>query len=229
MSKAQGHSARPSVTVLYEDDYCVVFDKPAKRLVIPAPDKKERTLVDMVNEQFAATDDRYRLHPCHRLDRDTSGVILFAKGKKNQQILMELFQKHSIQKKYIVFAQGRLKKSKGTIRSNIRDLEQKKFHKRAEAKFAITQYKVLKITKHFTVVEAVPVTGRTNQIRIHFTQLGHPLVGERKYAFGRDATIKFNRAALHASVLEWAQPDSGKRVRVEAPLPEDLERLLVKG
>src|SRR6266487_3633105 len=94
------------IEVLYEDDCYVVFEKPAGLLVIPTPQKERYTLVDIVNGQYSRFAKQWGLHPCHRLDRDTSGAIIFAKGKHNQQLLMQLFKRRAVHKKYIAFVQG---------------------------------------------------------------------------------------------------------------------------
>lgn len=213
------------IEILYEDEYFVAFNKPAKLLVIPTPKKETRTLVNIVNKQYTAI-NAFRLYPCHRLDRDTSGVILFAKGKRNQQIMMQGFKKASVKKKYVAFIQGHLKKNNGEIRSYIKDFEQRKYNKHSPPRLAITQYNVIQVQKKYSVVEVSPITGRTNQIRIHFSEIGHPLVGERKYAFGKDYDLKFRRTALHAKELEWVHPIMKKRIQIVAPLPEDMRNFM---
>lgn len=210
------------VAVLYADENFVVFDKPAGILVIPAPGDARRTMVDIVNQQYGLSQEG-KLHPCHRLDRETSGAIIFAKGKRSQQLMMELFHRRAVTKRYIAFIQGNLPHRQGELRSRIRDLEQKKFQRGAAAKLSLTRYRVIEQRKAFSIVEVMPVTGRTNQIRIQFGEIGHPLVGERKYAFARDYPLRFRRVALHASALEWTHPVSHKKISVTCPLPKDME------
>lgn len=211
------------VPVLYEDAACVVFDKPSGLLTIPTDKNEEHTLVTLVNTQQDAGGS---LHPAHRLDRDTSGVILFAKGKANQQTLMQAFKEKRVHKQYIAFAHGHVKPVEGKIRIPIKDLYQRKFQRHAPAQSALTHYKVREYHKDFTVVDVMPVTGRTNQIRIHFAKIGHPLVGEDKYAFRKDFVLRFRRTALHAARLEWPHPLTGKMVAVQSPLPQDMEKFL---
>ena len=190
-----------------------------------------------------------RLHPCHRLDRDTSGVILFAKGKKNQKIMMEAFRQKKVRKIYIAFVHGRLKNRSGEIKSRIRDFDPSRFRRwlpppykslrdstgpalyqngTGQAPWAVTRYRVIETKKDFSILEVTPVTGRTNQIRIHFSQLGHPLVGERKYAFGKDYALKFRRTALHALSLSFIHPVFKKEIRIHSPLPEDMEQFRLR-
>ncbi len=211
--------------ILYEDDRYIAFDKPAGLLVIPSPKMEKNTLMDIVNRQSAADKKEGRFHPCHRLDRDTSGVILFAKGKNNQQTMMDAFKRHKTQKIYIAFVHGRLKDRAGEIKSFIKDFDQRRFNRRSSPKMSITRYKVLEAKKDFSVLEVSPLTGRTNQIRIQFSEIGHPLLGERKYAFGKDFVLKFRRTALHARSLKWFDPVLKKEIKVESPLPEDMKQL----
>ena len=216
-----------SAKILFEDSACIVFDKPAGWLVIPTPKGEKHTLTAVVNATVAKDQD-WQLHPCHRLDRETSGAILYAKGKKNQQLLMDLFVKQTIEKVYVAFVQGTLKFSCGEIKTPIKDFSEHRFNKNSRAKWALTRYKVAARKKDFTVVDVFPVTGRTNQIRIHFSDIGHPLVGERVYAFGRDFALKFRRVALHARSLKWHQLNSGKDIFVQSPLAEDMEQFCSK-
>jgi len=211
-----------TIRVLYEDDHLVVFDKPSGMLVIPSPRKEKNTLFDVVNANLTSN----KLHPCHRLDRDTSGVIIFAKGKQNQQLMMQEFQSSLVEKRYIAFVRGHLNRPQGEIRIPIKDFHQQKFQRHLRPKPALTRYRVLQAKKKFSVVEVVPVTGRTNQIRIHFSQIEHPLLGERIYAFGKDFDVKFRRVALHASEIKWRHPVTKQWVKVESELPEDMNNFV---
>ena len=213
------------IKVLYEDSHLIVFNKPAGLLVIPSPQEKQNTLVEYVNKEHVDPEGR-RLFPCHRIDRDTSGVILFAWGKKNQQQMMLEFQNLRVEKTYIAFVQGHLTKPAGEIRKPIFDFHQKRFARHAAPKPAVTGYRVLEEKEEFSVIEAKPLTGRTNQIRIHFKEIGHPLVGERLYAFGKDFKLKFRRTALHAQDLGFWHPFLKRKIEVSAPLADDMARFL---
>jgi 23S rRNA pseudouridine1911/1915/1917 synthase len=222
------------IRILYEDDQCVAFDKPPGLLVTPADDRAHTTLTDIVNEQYASQPQsssnssvEFRFHPCHRLDRDTSGVILYAKGKRHQQMFMGVFNQHKVKKFYTAFVHGRLPNDKGEIRSAIRDHYQEKFAKRSAAKMAVTRYRVMEKRKDYSVLDVEPVTGRTNQIRIHLTELKHPVVGEDKYAFRKDFPLRFKRTALHARQLQWYHPVLKKNVSASSDLPDDMARFLL--
>ena len=211
------------VPVLYEDNACIVFNKPAGLLTIPTTKNEDHTLVNYVNQQYQTPGT---LHPAHRLDRDTSGVIIFAKGKDNQQILMQAFKEKKVKKSYIAFVHGKLMPPVGKIRIPIKDFYQRKFQKHLPAQSALTEYQVIDYGRDYTQVDVRPITGRTNQIRIHFAKLKHPLVGEDKYAFRKDFELRFRRTALHAAIVEFPQPVTGKMITVKADLPPDMEEFL---
>lgn len=224
----QRKSIDTPIPIAYEDKDYIVFDKPPGLLVIPTPKREQRTLQSIVNRDYVSVVQAHRLYPCHRLDRETSGLILFAKGKRNQQLMRPQFARQMVKKKYIALIHGRPKHPQGEIRSFIKDFDQKRYQKKSPARLAVTQYKVLEIKRNFSIVEVSPLTGRTNQIRIHFSEAGCPLVGERKYAFARDFTLRFKRVALHAAQLQWRHPINHQRVNVTSPLPKDMEDFIDK-
>lgn len=203
-----------NIPVVYEDDWLLVADKPAGLLTIPSPKNESRTLTSILNDDLKERGLTYRLHPCHRLDRETSGLIIFAKGKATQQKIMEEFRQHKVEKTYVAFTQGALPKTQGVIEHPI------------EGRKAITRYKVKERRAGFDIVEAYPETGRTNQIRIHFKGISHPLVGETKFAFRRDAKIKAKRLCLQAKSLEFIHPLTGKKIWLDASLAQDLQAFL---
>lgn len=220
------HVSKHPVTVLYEDDHYIVFDKPSGLLVIPTPKNEQRTLVNIVNQQYLQCEGTSKLHPCHRIDRETSGAIIFAKGKRAQRLMMDLFKDRAVTKKYIVFVHGKLSKGCGEFRKPIKKTFQKRIEQKQAGVAAITRYQVLEVKKQFSIVEVQPVTGRTNQIRIHFSQAGHPLLGDRKFSFARDYALKFRRTALHAASVEWIHPDRHKKVSVQSNLPKDMAEFI---
>ncbi|HDZ77608.1 MAG TPA: RluA family pseudouridine synthase [Candidatus Omnitrophica bacterium] len=205
------------IQTIYEDDYILVIDKPSGLLTVPTPRKEKNTLTSILNKNL--NKKNIRLYPCHRLDRDTSGLIIYAKSKKIQQAVMDDFRKRKVKKEYIAFVRGVPKKT-GEIKSYIRrDL-------RDPLRLAETHYCVINQFKDFAQVHVLPKTGRTNQIRIHFKQIGHPLLGERRFAYRRDFKIKFKRTALHASRLEFFHPVTKKKLSFYSALPLDLKSLI---
>jgi 23S rRNA pseudouridine1911/1915/1917 synthase len=217
--------------VIFEDEHYMAFFKPAGLLTVPAREGRERTFEDMANEQFqlrGQATEGLRLHVCHRLDRDTSGIIMVAKGKKNQQAFFDLFHQKKVAKKYIAFVHGRLARPRGSIRVPVKDTYADKYAPDAQGKDALTHYRLLEQRKTFAVVEAVPVTGRTNQLRIHFKSIGHPIVGENKYIFRRDFDLKFKRTALHSAEISFPHPVTGALTTLAAPLAHDMQNFLLR-
>lgn len=191
-----------NIGVLYDDDWLLAVDKPAGLLTIPTPKKEKRTLTSILG-----------LYPCHRLDRDTSGVIVYAKDIKTQRKMMELFRTRRVKKIYLALLNGYLVKG-GRINFAL------------EGKNAITDYRIIKANDQLTVVEAMPLTGRTNQLRLHFKFIGHPVLGDTRYALRRDFKIKTKRLCLHAQRLEFTHPYTEKKIILEAPLPRDMEEVI---
>lgn len=202
-----------SISVLFEDAWFQAVDKPPGLLTVPAPGKP-RCLTEILNRQARREGAAYRLYPCHRLDRETSGVILYAKSRAAQEAMKECFQARRVEKTYLAFVQGRLRKEAGVIEH------------RLEGAPALTRYRVLQRGKNFSVLEVCPETGRTNQIRIHMRYLGHPVVGESVFAFRKDFALRAKRLCLHARSLRFPHPFTGKTVFLESPLPEDMARFL---
>ncbi len=200
-----------NIEVLYRDDYIMAFNKPKNLLVIPNENEKSNTLVNLVNLLFSSLPNNPKLNPCHRLDRETTGAILFAFGKKNQQLFMEMFASRSINKKYIAVVNGVLKQDSGIINAKI------------EGKEAITEYRVIKNGDNYTILDIELFTGRTNQIRIHFAGIGHPLVGESKFVFRRDFKLKANRVLLHSKELSFIHPITNENIVITAPIPDDIK------
>ncbi|MDD5692479.1 MAG: RluA family pseudouridine synthase [Candidatus Omnitrophica bacterium] len=203
-----------NIPVVYEDDWLLVVNKPAGLLSVPTPKNESRTLTSILNQDAQEKGKKYRLHPCHRLDRETSGLMIYAKGKSIQKKIMDAFRARLVAKKYIAFVHGRLPHSAGEISSAI------------EGKSAATKYNVLEAKSNYSVVEVIPLTGRTNQIRIHFKNIQHPLVGEDKFAFRKDFALRFKRVCLEAKELNFKHPVTGKDVKISIGLAQDLNDFL---
>jgi len=192
-----------NIPIIYEDEWLLVADKPSGLLTVPTPKNEKRTLTSILN-----------LYPCHRLDRETSGLIIYAKNKNTQEKMMDVFRARKVRKTYIAFVRGRPGQNQGEITNRIAGLSSR------------TRYKVIEKREDFAILEVNPLTGRTNQIRIHLKQIGHPILGETKYAFRRDFKIKAKRLMLHAAQLEFRHPVTGKQLCVKAGLSDDLKKFL---
>jgi 23S rRNA pseudouridine1911/1915/1917 synthase len=206
-----------NIALVYENENFLVINKPPGLLTIPAPGKNGPCLTRILCAACEKEGLPWRPHPCHRLDAETSGLILFAKGKSRQKTLMRLFRQKEIRKTYLAFTQGVPEKPAGALSRSI------------EGRPARTAYRVLeqKTTGGavFALVEVSPETGRKNQIRLHFKAAGHPLVGETRFALRRDFPLKAKRLMLHAARLGFQDPWTGEARNFEAPLPSDMEEL----
>jgi len=226
-----------NVKIIYEDNDVLVVDKPAGIVVFPEGDiSGEKTLIDYLVEKnpelkLAGETPRYGI--AHRLDKDTSGIILFAKNEKAQEYLRGLFKNREIKKSYLALVVGNIKEREGKIelaigRSKKTPLKRVAIgERRGTIREAATEYVVLKRLDGFTLVEAFPKTGRTHQIRSHFAAIGHPVACDKLYS-GRKTFLcpaGLARQFLHAFSLELTLP-SGTRIRLEAELPRDLKNVL---
>ncbi len=205
-----------NIPILYEDEWFVIVDKPAGLLTVPTPRNEPRTLTSILNDDAAARGIAERLYPCHRLDRETSGVIIYAKGPRARDAMSELFLKRLVEKRYTAFAHGSVRPAAGSIRSLIKGSP------------AETSYRVVKDCSAFSILDISPRTGRTNQIRIHCKRIAHPLVGESRFAFRKDFALKAKRTLLHAAGVRFRHPMTGVRVAVTAAMPRDMAAFLEK-
>lgn len=210
--------------IVFEDEYIIVLNKIAKLLVQPSPKKERYTLTSLLNRELNKKNEKAL--PCHRLDRETTGLIVYAKNAKIQAGLMSQFKARTVKKKYLAFVRGRLKPKQGILEGVILDREAKRFNEKAKS--ARSSYRVQEEFKGFSLLELKPFTGRTNQLRIQLKEAGYPILGERKYAFGKDFAVKFRRLALHAYFIRFTHPVSHHAVQFEIGLPLDMENFLKK-
>ena len=216
------------LTIIYEDDDLLVIDKPAGLAVHPAPGHPGHTLVNAILSYFphlADISDSLRPGIVHRLDKDTSGVMLVAKNGVAQANLIDQFQARSIVKAYLVLVKGRLTPESGIIEAPIgRDpRNRKRMAVVTEGREARTEYQVIKYIGNYTLLEVLPETGRTHQIRVHLAAIGYPVVGDPVY--GVKSTY-LSRQFLHACRLGFKLPSSGEYVEFTSELPPDLEQAL---
>ncbi|MBI2010679.1 MAG: RluA family pseudouridine synthase [Candidatus Colwellbacteria bacterium] len=220
--------------LIYKDPNFIALDKPAGLLVHRAGKTNEPTLADWIIKRFPEikkVGDEIELRPgiVHRLDRDTSGIILVARNQKTFDYLKQLFQNHEIKKTYLALVHGRVKLDKGEIDQPISlkpgTIKRTAFRGRGPRE-AITEYKVLKRFRDFSLLELSPRTGRTHQIRVHLASLGHAVVGDRIYGPKKIAVPRgAKRQMLHAYSLEFT-PEVGHRLRLAANLPEDMRKII---
>ncbi|WP_400162201.1 RluA family pseudouridine synthase [Brevibacillus sp. TJ4] len=213
------------IRIVYEDDHLLIADKPAGMMVHPLKPEQQGTLVHALAALFRERGEAAGVHPVHRLDKDTSGVILVAKSSYGHQLADRLLRDGQIHREYLAVANGRIEADKGTIDAPIgrdpRHPTRRCVSERGDA--AITHYEVEKRSEGMSLVRVWLETGRTHQIRVHLQHLGHPLVGDTMYG-GRRTLIR--RQALHASTLTFVHPLTQQEIRCTAPLPADMERLI---
>jgi 23S rRNA pseudouridine1911/1915/1917 synthase len=222
--------------IVYEDDALLVIDKPAGMVVHPAPGHSGGTLVNALLAYAPELAQLGDVRPgiVHRLDRQTSGLILVAKSDKARRALQRQFKDREVHKSYLALLDGHLQPSWGQIEAPIgRDpRSRQRMAALPGGKEAITEYHVLERFAHetgpaagdYTLVDAEPKTGRTHQIRVHFAAIGHPVVGDSVY--GRRARLPLDRQFLHAKKLAFRHPITKHRLEVEASLPVDLAEVL---
>lgn len=209
------------LTILYRDEHLLVVAKPAGMLSVPATGTPGTALPEALMEQDI------RALPVHRLDRDVSGAVLLALDEATRALLEAMFRARAVHKTYWALAQGRVRPESGAFQYPL--LEEGGFARvSAIGKQSVTRYRTIESLPSTTAVEIDLVTGRYNQIRVHFAHAGFPLVGERKYARGKDSPVRIRsrRVALHAWRLSFSNPHGGAAVDVEAPLEADLRELL---
>lgn len=231
------------IKILYEDKDVLVLNKPAGLVVHEDGKTKEHTLVEWLLKKYpnikkvgepAKLSDGSEIEKpgiVHRLDRETSGVLIVAKNQKAFLFLKKQFQNHEVVKIYNAFVYGRLTEGRGTIDLPI-GRDKKDFRlwsaqrgARGELREAETFYKVLKMGDASSYIEARPKTGRTHQIRVHFRAIQHPVVADSLYAPKHPKILGFKRSALHASSIEFMLPNGDKK-KIEASLPTDFKKAL---
>jgi 23S rRNA pseudouridine1911/1915/1917 synthase len=221
--------------ILYEDSHLIVLNKPAGLLAVPLERRSEQTSIfDQIEDHLRSHGKRKPL-VVHRIDRDTSGVVLFAKDGRTQGALRQQFRAHTPERVYLAVVYGHPNPASGTWRDHLvwdrKALIQKETHpKDPRAAEAISQYKVVETFDSTSLVEVRLTTGKRNQIRIQARLRGHTLVGEVRYVFGPDQLrpVPFKRQALHAFRLGFHHPVEGKLMSFEAPVPDDMTKLLAQ-
>jgi len=217
-----------AIEVIYEDTDIAVVNKPAGLTVYPAPGHATHTLVNALLRRFpdlACFGDSPRPGIVHRLDKDTSGLIVVARNEKARLDLVNQFKSRSIKKAYFVLVQGKLEPERGAVDAPIgrNPTIRKKMAVVTRGRTARTDYRVLQHFKNFTLAEVQIQTGRTHQIRVHMSAIGHPVVGDKIYG---KASIPPGRQFLHACYLELRLPGSGKARTFKSGLPPDLQQVL---
>ena len=225
--------------IIWEDDHMVVVNKPAGMVVYPAVGNRSGTMINALAfrcSKLSPVGAPLRPGIVHRLDKDTSGIMVIAKDNITHYDLVDQFREREITKQYMAIVFGNLKDEKGEIKKAIGrcSSNRKKMSTKARrTKEAITQYEVLERYGYATLVRVRILTGRTHQIRVHFASIGHSVLGDSLYGKKvrletSKGTIKFSRQMLHASSLNLKHPVKGNMLEFTAPLPEDMQGAIDK-
>jgi 23S rRNA pseudouridine1911/1915/1917 synthase len=219
-SKVIQVSKDKGLKIIFEDPFIIVIDKEHGLLSIATDKEKERTAFRIVSDQLKITDPTARIFVVHRLDRDASGILMFAKSREIQQILQNAWKKDVIERSYVVVVEGRVILDQGTITSWLKENKARVMYSSATpdvGQKAVTHYQVLKRSNEYSLLQVRLETGRKNQIRVHMKDLGHSIIGDKKYGATQNP---INRLGLHARVLVFRHPVTGKEMRFETPIPQ---------
>ena len=212
------------LSIVYEDEAIIVLNKGAGWLTVATDSGNGRTAYAALTDHVRSTDVRSRVWIVHRLDRDTSGLIVFAKTEPFKRILQQNW--HRFDKTYLAITEGVIKRDSGTLRCFLNEefsLRVRSVPPDEDTREAITHFKVLKRTHHTTLVELKLETGRRHQIRVHLSDMGHPIVGDKPYGATTDPA---RRLALHSSELHFIHPATQAKMDFVLPLPDALAKLV---
>lgn len=202
------------IDIIYEDNDIIVINKPSKLLSIASSNEKELTAYHIVMNYLKNSNKNNKIFVIHRLDKDTSGVLMFAKSKKIKDLFQNNWNRIVLERKYYAVIEGKLSKKEGTIKSYLKEDNNYKVHSSNTGKLAITVYKVIKENDNYSLLDIDIKTGRKNQIRVHFSEMGKPIVGDKKYASKVN-----NRLLLHAYKLKLIDPRDNKELIFKIKMP----------
>ncbi len=228
-SKAAVELKYPKLRILYEDAYLIAVEKKEGLLSVATDKGNETTAFSILKDYVKKINPKNRLYVVHRIDRETSGVLLFAKNKAVQTQLQETWQQCVKRRVYVALVEGSVEKEGDSIVSWLREhqksLKTHSSNKQDKGQQAVSHYRRLKTNETFSLLEVALETGRKNQIRVHMQLIGHPIVGDKKYA---STSNPIGRLGLHARLLEFVHPVSGAVTRIESTLPRAFKAVFGK-
>ena len=203
----------PGLNILYEDRHIIVIDKPVGLLSVPLDEGHTKRHALGLLRQHCETDQIFAVH---RIDRETSGILMFARGKESERCFDELFEKHDILREYFAIVEGRVKEDQGTWKCNLLELPSYHVIDSPEGKGAVTHFSVIRRSTKYTYLKLQLETGRKHQIRVHCQMAGHPVLGDERYG---SVENPLKRLCLHACTLGFKHPFTKKDVKFSSPLP----------
>ena len=218
----------PMLKLVYEDAYIIVVEKKEGLLSVSTEHQKERTAQHILNEYVKRSHRNNRIFVVHRLDRETSGLMMYAKDEKTQNTLRDNWQDIVTDRRYVAIVSGEMEKDGGTVESWLTDHKlyvSSSPYDDGEGKYAVTHYRTIKRANGYSLVELDLETGRKNQIRVHMSELGHPVIGDERYGSGCNP---LGRLALHAFKLCFYHPITGELMQFETPYPANFKTLMLK-
>lgn len=220
--------AKGPLDIVFEDEDLIIINKPGDMVVHPSYAHYKDSLSNFLAGYYEETGQNHVIRTVGRLDRETSGLVIFAKNRHSAALLSMQKENMSRRKEYLAICSGVFEDTSGTVNAPIRRRPNERMIREVhpEGKEAISHYKVEKQFEDYALVRLHLDTGRTHQIRVHMAYLGHPLLGDNFYGKEIADNHQMTRAALHAGYIEFDQPITGERISITANLPEDMERLL---
>lgn len=223
---AMSEQALVGIEIVYEDEDIIIIEKESGMLSIAGQNQFEVTAHNQLMGYVKRDHPKNRIYVVHRLDKDTSGIMLFAKNEQTKQALQENWKEKVLERTYTAVVEGEVKKNQGTIKSWLTESKTFKMYSSSfdnGGKEAITHYKKIRSNRNYTLLEVNLETGRKNQIRVHMEDLGHPIVGDKKYgAHGNP----MKRLGLHATTLVLIHPTTGKKLKFNSKMPKKFATLL---
>ncbi|MGN1299202.1 MAG: RluA family pseudouridine synthase [Candidatus Scatovivens sp.] len=215
-----------NLNILYEDDWLLIVDKPPFTPVHPSCNYYNTSLANGVKYYYLSKKLNLKIRPVNRLDKDTSGIVIFAKNQYIQESLIQQMKANKFIKEYTAILNGILKKNEFTINAPISRKEDSIIEREVNLNgdTAITHFKVIKKLGNYTVVKCLLETGRTHQIRVHCNYIGYPILGDSLY--GEKSNL-INRQALHSNKVEFIHPITNKKVIIKSEIPLDMKRIIV--
>ena len=225
-TKKQEYKQLKGLKIIYEDDSLVVINKEAGLLAIATDKEKRDTAYSIVSEYLKDSNFKNRVFVLHRLDRETSGLMMFAKNEEVQEMMQKNWDNIILTRSYVAVVEGKISPEEGSIVSWLNEDKNYVMHSSSfdnGGQKAITHYRTLKTNNYFSLIELNLETGRKNQIRVHMQHIGHPIIGDKKY--GSRASL-IRRVALHANELVFVHPITKETLQFKLAIPEKMKSLL---